>query len=242
MTQNPQRDWDTGWAQVAATILERDVWLLTDHLKRDHLRQRLPQGARTLEVGCGSAKLSALLAEEGAHITGIDMSWNALQAASKNFITLGVSGTVLQGNAFHLPFESDTYDAVFSTGLLEHFQNPIPVVAEMVRVLRPGGLFFSDVAPLKFSLLRMGMYARGWHVQVQDEYPFTGRDIEGWLRACGLKQIDVFASGVVPPLGLFRRVSWLRDWSFRSLNTWSRFDRTTFAERLGFFYLAWATK
>lgn len=239
---NAQRDWDSGWAASGTTILERDVWLLTDHIKSNYLRAQLARNSRTLEVGCGSAKLSALLAQQGAHVTGLDVSWHALRAASDNFSAIQATGELIQGNALQLPFADAAFDAVLSTGLLEHFQNPVSVVAEMTRVLRPGGLFFSDVAPLKFSLLRMGMYARGLHREVADEYPFTAHDIETWLIACNLRQVRIVASGVVPPLGLFRRVRFLRDWSFRHESFWTGLDGTRIARQLGFFYLAWGTK
>ncbi len=239
---NAQRDWDAGWARTETTILARDVWLLTDHIKRNYLRARIAPNARTLEVGCGSAKLSALLAEHGAHITGVDASWHALQAARRNFSALAVEGALAQGDAFHLPFATETFDAALSTGLLEHFRDPVPVVVEMIRTLRTGGLFFSDIAPLKFSLLRMGMYARGNHKQVDDEFPYTQPEIEGWLRAAGLRAPRVFASGVVPPLGIFRRAQFLREWSFRREGFWTKLDGTRLAETLGFFYLAWGIK
>lgn len=237
-----QRDWDAGWAQTATTILQRDVWLLTDHIKRNYLRARLAPNARALEVGCGSAKLSTLLAQDGARVTALDASWHALHAARKNFSAVAVEGALLQGDALHLPFAAEKFDLVLSTGLLEHFRDPVPVVVEMTRVLRPGGLFFSDVAPLKFSLLRMGMYARGIHKQVHDEFPFTSQEIEGWLRAAGLREPRVFASGVVPPLGIFRRVPFLREWSFGNEMFWASWDGTWLAEKLGFFYLAWGIK
>lgn len=237
-----QRDWDAGWAQTNTTILERDVWLLTDHIKRNYLSAQLAHGARTLEVGCGSAKLSALLAQQGARTTGLDMSWHALLAARENFSALTMDGAFIQSDALQLPFATGTFDAVLSTGLLEHFRDPVPVIAEMTRVLRTGGLFFSDVAPLKFSLLRMGMYMRGIHKLVQDEFPYTGRDIESWLRAAGLREPRVFASGVVPPLGIFRRLGYLAEWSFRHETFWTKLDSTLFAEWFGFFYLTWGIK
>jgi SAM-dependent methyltransferase len=241
-TRNEQRDWDAGWAQADATILEQDVWLLTDRIKRDYLSAKIPPGARTLEVGCGSAKLSALLAERRAQVTGVDLSLNALRAATKNFEALGVSGDLAQADAFQLPFGDSTFDAVLSTGLLEHFRNPVPVVREMARVLEVGGLFFSDVAPLKFSILRFGMYARGLDKNVTDEYAYTDKDISGWLEEANLRNVQVVASGLVPPLGLVRKIPAFRKWSFRNERLWTQLDGTRIAQALGFFYLAWANK
>jgi SAM-dependent methyltransferase len=242
MQRNQQRDWDAGWAQVDATILERDVWLLTDHIKRDYLAGRIPEHARTLEVGCGSAKLSALLAQQNTRVTGVDLSWHALGAAQNNFKAVNVTGDVAQADALQLPFENGSFDVVFSTGLLEHFSNPLPVVQEMARVLCKGGFFFSDVAPLKFSMLRLGMYARGLHRHVTDEYAFSQDDIAGWLEDAHLQNVQVIASGLVPPLGLVRKFPAFREWTFRNKQIWTRFDGTAIARGLGFFYLAWANK
>lgn len=242
MKDESRLDWDASWERADTTIRERDVWLLTDYIKRDYLLERLQPHARTLEVGCGSAKLTALIGERGARVTGVDLSWHALLAARKNLEAVRVSGTLGQADAYQLPFGNDTFDAVFSTGLLEHFRDPSPIVAEMARVLRVGGLFFSDVAPLKFSLLRMGMFLRGMARNSTDEYPFRGRDIAAWLEAARLSDIRVIPSGVVPPLGLVRRFPAFREWSFHHQAMWTRLDGTPLAEQLGFFYLAWAVK
>ncbi len=238
----PARDWDEGWAQLETTINVRDVWLLTDHLKRRYLSELIPSQARILEVGCGSAKLSTLLAERGGRIFGLDRSAQALRVARNNLVSVHVSGALVQGDVLQLPFAAEQFDVVLSTGLLEHFRNPVPIVAEMTRMLRPGGIFFSDVAPLKFSLLRAGFFARGYHKQVQDEYDYRASDIGRWLAQCDLRDIRVFSSGVVPPLGIIRRVPLLRDLSFRAEWLWTAVDGTWLADWLGFFYLAVARK
>jgi SAM-dependent methyltransferase len=242
VSTDKSHDWDKTWAEVHTTISEQDVWLLTDRIKFRYLSGQVPNGVKSLEVGCGSAKLSALLAEQGVRIVGLDLSPEALRAARDNFAWLKIHGDLVHGDAFHIPFPDKQFDVVLSTGLFEHFQNPVPIIAEMVRVLRPGGLFFSDIAPLKFSLLRMGYYLRGHHKLQRDEYPYTSRDIQGWLEKCDLQNIRVIASGVVPPLGLLRRVPFARALSFRAERFWSIFDGTIIAQWFGFFYLAFATK
>ncbi|MCC7353738.1 MAG: class I SAM-dependent methyltransferase [Anaerolineae bacterium] len=242
MSTDRSHDWDKTWAEVNTTITEQDVWLLTDRIKFRYLSRLVPSGVNSLEVGCGSAKLSALLAAQGAKIVGLDLSAEALRAARDNFSWLRIYGDLVRGDAFHLPFANERFDVVLSTGLFEHFQDPVPLVAEMVRILRPGGLFFSDIAPLKFSLLRMGYFLRGYHKQQSDEYPYSSRDIRAWLEKCDLQNIRVLSSGVVPPLGLLRRIPFARSLSFRAERLWTIFDGTIISKWLGFFYLAFATK
>ena len=66
-----QRDWDAGWAQLDTTIAEQDVWLLTDRIKLYYLFEFISPGMKALEIGCGSAKLSGFLAEQGIYIFGL---------------------------------------------------------------------------------------------------------------------------------------------------------------------------
>lgn len=242
MNDHVDRPWDAGWAKLDTTITEQDVWLLTDHIKLRYLLPHVRPGMKALEVGCGSAKLSALLAQQGVLSTGLDRSPQALRVARNNFDRIGASGEFLEGDAFKLPFTDARFDLVFSTGLLEHFASPLPIVAEMTRVLQPGGLFFSDVAPLKFSLLRAGLFLRGLHRSVRDEYRFSGPDILGWLNNSGLEDARVFSSGVVPPLVVIRRIGLARRLSFRFEKAWTVFDGSAIGDRLGFFYLAFGRK
>jgi SAM-dependent methyltransferase len=84
----------------------------------------------------------------------MDFSPNALKAAQLNYHSATVTGGFLAGDGFALPVQDQSLDVVLSTGLLEHFHDPTPIVREMVRVLKPGGLFYSDIVPNKFSLFR----------------------------------------------------------------------------------------
>jgi SAM-dependent methyltransferase len=240
--QPTARNWDDGWADTGITLASKDVWLLTDHIKLSYLLPLLKHGMKTLEVGCGSAKLSALLAHHGMSTFGLDYSRHGIEAARANYAYIDKHGTFVCGNAFGLPIADEQFDAVLSTGLLEHFTDPTPVLAEMKRVLRPGGILFSDVAPLKFSTLRLGFYLRRQHRTVDDEYAFSQKDIEGWLDALDFKNRYVTPSGIVPPLALIRRLGFFRDWAFNHIDFWKSFDKSRYGRHLCFYYIAIATK
>jgi ubiquinone/menaquinone biosynthesis C-methylase UbiE len=55
--------------------------------------------------------------------------------------------------------ESDSYDCVYSLGLLEHFDDPTPVLAEMLRVLKPGGWLYALVVPERPARVKWAAYA-----------------------------------------------------------------------------------
>jgi SAM-dependent methyltransferase len=156
--------------------------------------------------------------------------------------TVGRPGHFVRGDAFQLPFPDEQFDLVFSTGLLEHFSNPAILMREMIRTLRPGGLFFSDVVPLKFSLVRSAWYMRGLNRTVDDEFPYRRHDVASWLLECGLVDIRVFSSCVVPPLGLLGRMPFGRSVARRGDRLWRVFDATVVADWLGFFVIALGRK
>jgi hypothetical protein len=112
----------------------------------------------------------------------------------------------------------------------------------MLRTLRPGGLFFSDVVPLKFSLIRSAWYLKGLHRTVDDEQPYRRSDVERWLQQCNLTDIRVVSSCVIPPLGLLGRLPLGRSIARAGDPLWRAFDGTVVADWLGFFYLALGRK
>ena len=93
------------------------------------------RGARLLDVGCGSGWLG----EHFEHYTGIDGSAEAVAAARER------GREILQGNVDEpLPFEDASFDGVVLKDLLEHVADPVAVVGEARRVLRPGGRVFAS--------------------------------------------------------------------------------------------------
>lgn len=87
-----------------------------------------------LDIGCGTGWLN----EDFPRYTGIDGSSEAVR------IAVGEGRNVIEGNADEpLRFEPASFDAVIMKDLLEHVANPVALVEEVLRVLRPGGLVFA---------------------------------------------------------------------------------------------------
>jgi SAM-dependent methyltransferase len=164
---------------------------------------------------------------------------------------LGANGTLLLGDAEDLPFEGGVFDVVFSTGLLEHFEDPSNIVQEMVRVLKSQGLFWSDIVPSKFSLLRAFDGLRFRPIRGKNsifERSFTKAEIVSLLRSAGILHPTVSSGSVFPPLWfpglsrlrLYRRLHAIIATRLRPM--WSRFEGTRAADLLGFYYLCYGNK
>lgn len=96
-------------------------------------------GLKVLEIGCGLGTDGAQFAKAGADYTGVDLTEAAIELARKRFAISGLQGTFQVADAESLDFASDTFDLVYSHGVLHHTPDTQRGVNEVWRVLRPGG-------------------------------------------------------------------------------------------------------
>lgn len=252
--QSQRHDWDRSWQNMGEIIEFPSVaWDLMDDDKADHLLGRLgPARGRLLEVGCGAARLSARLAASGFATVCLDSSQAALGQARDTYRNreqpwqLGIAA-----DAYHLPYADGIFDGVLSTGLLEHFQDPTPLIREMVRVVKPGGFVYADILPKKaWRLLLFFDFIRpllGRHTDTLFEMPFKRNDLIRFAVESGLEKIDVFPAGIYwPRWPVLRRIRLLVGMEnlmcrlthplFKSL------DRSALAEIFGIYYFLFGKK
>ena len=92
-----------------------------------------------LEVAPGPGYFAIELARAGNfRITGLDISATFVDLARKNAEAAGVEVEFLRGDAAHMPFESNTFDAIFCRAAFKNFSEPALALKEMRRVLKPG--------------------------------------------------------------------------------------------------------
>jgi glycosyltransferase involved in cell wall biosynthesis/ubiquinone/menaquinone biosynthesis C-methylase UbiE len=96
-------------------------------------------GEQVLEVGGGMGTDLAQFAKNGAVVTDVDLSGGHLEIARENFRLRALDGRFVHHDAESLPFENDTFDLVYSNGVIHHTPNTGRMVAEIFRVLKPGG-------------------------------------------------------------------------------------------------------
>ena len=96
-------------------------------------------GERVLEIGGGMGTDLSRFARHGAHVTDLDLSAGHLELAKENFRLRGLAGEFVLHDAESLAFDDNTFDVVYSNGVLHHTPNTARVVREIHRVLKPGG-------------------------------------------------------------------------------------------------------
>jgi SAM-dependent methyltransferase len=141
------------------------------------LFERLPEGSRVLDLGCGDGALTRKLAEMGCDVVGVDAGPDMIRAAQ----ALGLDARVVDGHA--LPFARE-FDAVFSNAALHWMKrDPDAVVAGVARALKVGGRFVGEmgghgnVAAIVTALLAVlarrgldGMTAHPWYFPTPAAY------------------------------------------------------------------------
>ena len=153
--------WDDFWKIKKVRILQDDlseweklVW--RTGLEYWHEIFNLAPGKKILEGGAGTAKLSHFMTGQGYRCTMLDNSWDGLTLGKDSFKKSGLKGAFVVGDVENMGFKNNSFDIVTSGGLLEHFEDVRPAIKEMIRILKPGGLFAAVIIPKKLSCQTLG--------------------------------------------------------------------------------------
>jgi demethylmenaquinone methyltransferase/2-methoxy-6-polyprenyl-1,4-benzoquinol methylase len=144
-----------------------------DPLGRRFLVSRLPRGGRVLDVATGTGLVAAELLRRGFRVTGVDLSPEMLAVAHRRF---GDEVELLNASAEALPLASESFDHLTVTHVLRYVADPGATLAELARVVRPGGV----VALLEFGVPE-GPARPLWELYVRTVLPLAGRLLRhGW--------------------------------------------------------------
>ena len=110
------------------------------------LRRHVVGGGAVLDLGCGSGRITRSLARDGFSMTGADISNRMLDQARSEPRGDPVRWVLQDADQpFPLPLDADQFDAVISSSVLEYLSDPAVALAEMARLLKPGGWAFFTV-------------------------------------------------------------------------------------------------
>ena len=131
--------------------------VLTDELGLD------PAGLSVLDVGSGGGLLAEEFARLGCEVTGVDPSRESVEVARRHAATEGLEIEYAVGSGEELGFADAAFDAAYCCDVLEHVDDVRATIAEIARVLRPGGVFLYDTTNRTLrSRLLMIKLAQDW--------------------------------------------------------------------------------
>jgi SAM-dependent methyltransferase len=176
----------------------------------------LPEGARVLEVGCGTGGLLVAASRAGRSIVGADIATRWLVVARRRLADRGLVIPLVGAEAERLPWADASFDVVVADSVLEHLSDPSRALAEWRRVVRPGGrlLAWSPNRASLFTDPHVGLWGLGflprrvvpryvrrrrgipWMVE-----PLTARDAARAATGAGWRSVEVGAARVGGALG-----------------------------------------
>lgn len=137
-----ERFWTKHWDQrqnlgrVAGLVKREEYRIMRPYL------DRLPTGARLLDGGCGTGEWTVLFTDQGFETTGLDLSQKTIGRLQELLPDYSFEAGDIRSTG--LPEES--FEAYFSWGVFEHFENGLQdCLTEAFRLLKPGGLLFASV-------------------------------------------------------------------------------------------------
>ena len=154
-------------------------------------------GDRVLDMGCGGGRHAFSVYRRGADVVALDMSeqdlcevdtmFRAMELAGE--VPAGASATAVRGNAYALPFEDACFDRIIAAEVLEHLPADVDAMAELTRVLKPGGLMAVTVprwGPEKLCWALSDAYhqVEGGHVRI-----YKGSELRASLEQTGLEAL-----------------------------------------------------
>ncbi|HLG91907.1 MAG TPA: class I SAM-dependent methyltransferase [Acidimicrobiales bacterium] len=163
----------------------------------DYRRLGLRGGERVLDLGCGGGRHAFEALRRGARVVALDASRPELEWAGALMASMlsegqaagGAAGSVVQADALVLPFASASFDRVIAAEVLEHIPADTRAIAELARVLRPGGVLAVTVPrfgpeAINWALSRQYHDKEGGHVRIYRRSSLLAR-----LRRAGLRPL-----------------------------------------------------
>lgn len=152
MNTTTEQIWDQVWRTAAAGHFITRLRLTYNRLLGQLILPHLSHDSRSLELGCGTAQLSLMIAQYIQEAVGLDISSEGLAIAVRERDRKGIiNATFVKADVQDVPFINE-FDVVWSAGLIEHFfDRDIDIVKQHIKALKPNGVAVMSV-PYVYSL------------------------------------------------------------------------------------------
>jgi SAM-dependent methyltransferase len=180
----------------------------------DLARLDVQPGQLVLDAGCGEGRHCFGCLERGARVVGLDLDFESLRLPARRLRErageLDSLGAMNQGDAFHLPYRTGTFDRIICSEVMEHVHDYRAAARELARVTRPAGLVAITIptATSENLYLRVGddyFESPGGHIRI-----FKPRQLALGLAQAGLATVGVgFAHALHTPYWVLRSIAGL---------------------------------
>jgi ubiquinone/menaquinone biosynthesis C-methylase UbiE len=117
------------------------------------------KGKKLLEIGVGAGTDHLQWARAGAICHGVDLTDRGINTTRRHLALYGLESKLQRVNSEVLPFEDGFFDVVYSWGVIHHSEHPEKIIAEIHRVLKPGGVFIGMLYN-RYSFLTFRLWVR----------------------------------------------------------------------------------
>lgn len=173
----------------------------------DYQKLRIGPGTKVIDVGCGAGRHSFEAYRRGADVIAFDQNAEELADVDTMLQAMGQAGEapksakaqVVVGDALALPYPDGTFDAVIASEILEHIPDDDAAIAELIRVLRPGGTLAVTVPrwlPERICWLLSDEYHanEGGHIRIYRADELRSKLVAGGLRFTGTRHAHALHS------------------------------------------------
>lgn len=193
-------DYTMGFSEEYLKALRR----FTAEANAAHLFPHLRPGLRVLDFGCGPGNISAGLAKavDPGELHGVDMEESQIALARETVKWYGLDNATFHvGDVTSMPFEDDYFDVAHCHNVLMHVPDTSAVLAEVKRVLKPGGLIACRemMTASSFTEPDFGVIRKAWDMfedllEADEGHPQMGKELKGHILNAGFTNIRASAS------------------------------------------------
>ena len=151
------------FARIDRELIEASHLFATDQQPFDRiLPLKSLAGKRVLEIGCGMGCPTETMARAGAQVFAVDLTDTAVEMTKRRLELHGLTANIQRGDAEALPFEDNTFDFVWSWGVIHHSSRTGRIVRQIARVLKPEGECRVMVYNREGAAARMNLLLHHW--------------------------------------------------------------------------------